>query len=220
MIIYILRHGTTEWNNIHRIQGNSDIMLDDLGRKMAVQTGEYIRNSGIHFDKVFSSPLKRAYETAELVGGGDITVDQRLRELDFGRQEGQLVEDMLGDESVPFRFFRPAPEKYDAAMKAEERGESLTALCERAAEFLKEKIEQADYGTVLIAGHGALNKALLMHIRGEKDIAGFWGDGLSRNCGMDIVSYERGTGRYSILSSDNVFYDTSLLAQTTNLLHE
>ena len=119
MIIYILRHGTTEWNNIHRIQGNSDIMLDDLGRKMAVQTGEYIRNSGIHFDKVFSSPLKRAYETAELVGGGDITVDRRLRELDFGRQEGQLVEDMLGDESVPFRFFRPAPEKYDAAMKAE-----------------------------------------------------------------------------------------------------
>ena len=221
LIIYILRHGTTEWNNMHRIQGNSDTVLDDLGREMAVQTGEYFKENGIRFDRVFASPLKRAYETATIVAESEITVDQRLRELDFGRQEGQIVEEMLLDDGVPFKYFRKAPDKYDEAMKTEERGESLTQLCERAADFLRDRIEKGgDYETVLIAGHGALNKALLMHIRGEKDMAAFWGEGLSPNCGAEIVEYDERSGSYSIISSNNVFYDKSLLEQTSSLLKE
>lgn len=67
MKIYILRHGTTEWNNKHLIQGQTDIHLDEFGKIMAKATGEGLKNEGIHFDKVYSSPLSRACETARII---------------------------------------------------------------------------------------------------------------------------------------------------------
>ena len=72
MIIYILRHGTTEWNRDHKIQGSTDILLDDVGREMARQTGLSLRDKGIKFDVVYSSPLKRAYQTALMVSRPNI----------------------------------------------------------------------------------------------------------------------------------------------------
>lgn len=67
MKIYILRHGTTEWNNKHLIQGQTDIHLDEFGKIMAKATGEGLKSEGIHFDKVYSSPLSRACETARII---------------------------------------------------------------------------------------------------------------------------------------------------------
>ena len=250
MLIYILRHGTTEWNNEHKIQGRTDIMLDDMGREMARQTGVRLAEQGVKFDAVYSSPLKRAYETACLVSGADdgvlheakgrkethIITDKRLRELSFGRQEGQKVEAMMYDVSVPFRFFKSEPDKYDELTIHDSDTESLTTLCERAAEFLKEKIEgtatvggesstvgeqdrhAADDRKILISGHGALNKALLMHIRGCKSMPDFWGDGLQPNCGIDIVRFDEVTRKYEILRSNKTYYDDSIKAKITQLL--
>ena len=126
MLIYIVRHGTTEWNSEHKIQGRTDIMLDSLGREMARQTGERFKELGITFDRIYSSPLKRAYETARLIADPEyrqdpesteieksdkIIIDKRLRELSFGRQEGQHVESMMLDITVPFRYFKSNPDK-------------------------------------------------------------------------------------------------------------
>ena len=234
MLIYILRHGTTEWNSLHKIQGRTDILLDDLGREMARQTGERLKERGIRFDKVYSSPLKRAYETAVLAAcvenpEEDIITDKRLRELSFGRQEGQKVEGMMYDVSVPFRYFKSAPDKYDELTIHDSDTESLTTLCERAAEFLTEKVERAvDFDgaaseetaerTILISGHGALNKALLMHIRGNAPMPDFWGDGLQPNCGIDIVRYDETSGKYEILKSNKTYYDENLKNRITQLL--
>ena len=63
MQIYLLRHGTTEWNSEHRIQGHTDIPLDSIGLKMAEETGKALHDMGIAFDLVYSSPLSRAIET-------------------------------------------------------------------------------------------------------------------------------------------------------------
>ena len=229
LIIYILRHGTTEWNREHRIQGATDIMLDSTGREMAYQTGKKIAELGINFNKVYSSPLKRAYETAELVSGiknkdgeeSGIIVDSRLRELCFGRQEGQKVEGMMYDVSVPFRYFKSAPDKYDELTENDDDIESLTALCRRAGEFLAEKIENVKHGSednILISGHGALNKALLMHIRGTDNMPDFWGSGLQPNCGIDIARYDEVSGRYEIIAENKTFYDSNLKDRITQLL--
>ncbi len=223
-------------------------MLDDMGREMARQTGKRLAEQGVKFDAVYSSPLKRAYETACLVSGADdsvlheakgrketdIITDKRLRELSFGRQEGQKVEAMMYDVSVPFRFFKSEPDKYDELTIHDSDTESLTTLCERAAEFLKEKIEgtsgegtaaarerdrhAADDRKILISGHGALNKALLMHIRGCKSMPDFWGDGLQPNCGIDIVRFDEVTRKYEILRSNKTYYDDSIKAKITQLL--
>lgn len=233
-----MRHGTTEWNSEHKIQGRTDIMLDSLGREMARQTGEKLREMGIIFDRVYSSPLKRAYETARLIVNPEyrqdpesteieksdkIITDKRLRELSFGRQEGQHVESMMLDITVPFRYFKSDPDKYDELTIHDSDTESLSTLCERAAEFLKKNIEStgenaADEERVLISGHGALNKALLMNIRRMPGMHSFWGDGLQPNCGIDVVRFDPETKKYEILESNRIYYDEKLKSMITQLL--
>ena len=243
MEIYILRHGTTEWNSEHRIQGNTDIALDQLGLEMARQTGLAFREKGITFDRVYASPLKRAFETARLVAGDDaeIVTDDRLRELCFGTQEGRFVEEMERNVDVPFRFFKKKPSEYDRLAKMDPSMESLTELCERTADFLTEVVETLpkdvetlpedvetlpeDVETlpekverILIAAHGVCNKGLLMHIRGEKDMDRFWGPGLQANCGVSRVTFDWETREYTVEAESEIYYDEKLLEQISSLL--
>ena len=64
-MIYIVRHGETDWNKEHRIQGHIDIPLNDKGRQDALNAKKKLKN--VKFDVVFSSPLQRAYETAKII---------------------------------------------------------------------------------------------------------------------------------------------------------
>nr|WP_330419241.1 histidine phosphatase family protein [Lachnospira eligens] len=61
-MLYIMRHGKTDWNACHKLQGRTDIPLNDEGRMMAAEAGE--KYADIHFDECYSSPLARAKETA------------------------------------------------------------------------------------------------------------------------------------------------------------
>ena len=78
MELYIVRHGETLWNREKRLQGREDIELSENGRKVARLTGEALMDTRI--DKIFSSPLKRAYETACLIRNG--------RDIDIERMTG------------------------------------------------------------------------------------------------------------------------------------
>ena len=64
MLVYFFRHGETEWNNLGKINGLSDIALSQSGREKTYIVKKEI--SKISFDKVYSSPLSRAVETAEI----------------------------------------------------------------------------------------------------------------------------------------------------------
>ena len=73
MLLYFIRHGQTDWNKDMRMQGQSDIPLNENGRKSAIEAGKTLAST--HIDLAFSSPLKRAKETAELVlAGRDIPI--------------------------------------------------------------------------------------------------------------------------------------------------
>ena len=63
-MLYIMRHGKTDWNARHLLQGHTDIPLNEEGRKMAEDAREKYRD--LHFDLCYCSPLSRAWETAEL----------------------------------------------------------------------------------------------------------------------------------------------------------
>ena len=67
MIIYLFRHGETDWNKERRLQGHSDIPLNEFGRELAVKTAAALKEKGITFDRAFCSPLNRAFETAEII---------------------------------------------------------------------------------------------------------------------------------------------------------
>lgn len=101
MILYIVRHGETEWNKMGKIQGKTDISLSEDGRKLAQKTADGLKN--IKFDYIFSSPLERAYETACIIKGDrdiEIVKDERLIEVGFGLYEGTVVDERKGSLSL------------------------------------------------------------------------------------------------------------------------
>lgn len=239
MKIYLLRHGTTDWNAARRIQGQTDIPLDAEGERIAKLTGEALAAEGITFSHVFSSPLRRAYRTAQLAApGAEILTDPRITELNFGAFEGLSVEEMQNDAHCAFRFFRADPFLYNEEIRKlhasdpENECETLTALCARTESFIRERIDplvRAEAGAtasgtpagisktgptagptssaapantnILISGHGAMNRGLMMYFRNTKDLRAFWGRGLQANCGIFLIEA-------SVSASGEVLYHT------------
>ena len=93
--LLLIRHGLTEWNTSGKLQGHSDIELSDEGRAQAeALRGRLgaLERGGLRIDRVVSSPLKRAYQTARIaLPGRDIRHDERLKELNFGAFEGHTL---------------------------------------------------------------------------------------------------------------------------------
>ena len=176
-MLYIMRHGMTDWNAIHKLQGRTDIPLNEEGREMARKAHDEYED--VHFDICFCSPLKRARETAGLVvGDRDIQIveDDRLKEMSFGICEGTL-DYLTNTENIIYPLFGD-PENYN---DPPEEAESIEQLCSRTGEFLREKVipllnEGKD---VLIVGHGAMNSSMIMQIKKlpKKD---FWAAGLAK----------------------------------------
>lgn len=178
------------WNQAGLLQGREDIELNEEGREVAGRAGEALEQ--VLFDVIYSSPLIRAYETACLIRGHrniPIIRDDRLKELCFGVNEGKNFKELLADESDPFHYFFDRPELY----RAPEGGEDFEEISVRAAQFMREVIEpQADkYKRIMIVAHGALNKALLRHIR-QNPLCDYWAGGLQKNCSAAVVIYEQG----------------------------
>lgn len=184
-----------------RLQGREDIELSENGRKVARLTGEALMDTRI--DKIFSSPLKRAYETACLIRNGrdiDIETDDRLRELSFGHFEGQNFSELIKDETLTFRYFFKQPELYVPADDAE----TLPHLIARAGDFMQDKIEPLANSCerVMIVAHGALNKGIMSYIK-KHEIKDFWSGGLQQNCNVMIVDYT--DGEYRIVDETKLF---------------
>ena len=96
-MIYIVRHGQTDWNVLHKIQGKMDICLNDKGREQAEIIKEELNNTPIDF--IICSPLSRAKETAEIINRErnlPIIYDDRVQERNFGEFEGKYVSDVEG----------------------------------------------------------------------------------------------------------------------------
>jgi probable phosphoglycerate mutase len=173
-----MRHGKTEWNIKHKLQGRTDIPLNDEGRRMAENAGkEY---ADVHFDVCYCSPLIRAKETAEIVLKGrniPIIFDERLVEMSFGVYEG--IENSFEVPDCPINVLFKEPEKYVTPV---ENAESLDALYSRTGEFIKEVVEpQLQQGKdILIVGHGAMNSSIVCQIKGIP-VERFWSAGIE-NC--------------------------------------
>ena len=110
-MLYIMRHGRTDWNVRHKLQGRTDIPLNDEGRMMAAEAGE--KYADIHFDECYSSPLARAKETAEIFlkgRGVPVYTDDRLVEMGFGIYEG--IENSFAIKDCPINSLFKNPEDY------------------------------------------------------------------------------------------------------------
>lgn len=177
-MLYIMRHGKTDWNVRRRLQGRTDIPLNDDGRSMAEKArNEYM---DVHFDVCYCSPLIRAKETAEILLKGrniPIITDDRLLEMSFGVYEG--IENSFQIPDCPINVLFKEPEKYTVPA---ENAESLEELYSRTGSFLKEVVEPQlqDGKDILIVGHGAMNSSIICQVR-NIPVEKFWSAGID-NC--------------------------------------
>ncbi|MGN0682755.1 MAG: histidine phosphatase family protein [Oscillospiraceae bacterium] len=177
-MLYIMRHGKTDWNAVHRLQGRTDVPLNDEGRAMARAAA--LEYKDVHFDICYCSPLIRARETAEILLSGrsvPIITDERLVEMCFGEYEG--VENCFEIPDCPIVTLFKEPQNYTAPVSG---AESLNELYARTGEFLREVVQPllAEGKDVLIVGHGAMNCAILCQVK-NIPLKDFWKAGID-NC--------------------------------------
>jgi len=203
MRIYLIRHGETPWNKEKRLQGRTDIPLNEYGLELGKITAEGLKD--VKFDAVFSSPLIRAVQTAQCIVGNEnieIVTDDRLTEMNFGESEGDLLPDIYGDENHPANVLLNKPHLY----KSTPKGENFEDVIKRTGEFLKEVILPIEkkYNTILITGHGAMIRCLIRNIE-PRPIETFWTDSIQKNCSVNIIDLV--DGKFNIVEEGKLFYD-------------
>ena len=136
-----MRHGKTDWNLRHKLQGKTDIPLNDMGRQMASDACE--RYKDVHFDVCYCSPLTRARDTAELVLKGrniPIIIDERLAEMGFGIYEG--IEEVFEKPECPVRVLFFNPDQYVAVNGAESLEDLRPEAVTKESKGIRQKKER------------------------------------------------------------------------------
>ena len=147
--LYLARHGETDWNALHRLQGWTDRPLNETGRRQAVELADTLK--GIRLDAIYSSTLSRSRDTARAVAGSTMTVKSLdgLRERNYGHFQG-------GSDTAP-EYLRRSNDWTDRL----DDGESLNQLLARSRESLTQIRREHPSGTVLIVAHRITNQMLL-----------------------------------------------------------
>lgn len=152
MDILVTRHGQTDWNLLGKIQGKTDIELNNTGKKQAEETGNLIKNEEINL--IITSPLKRARETAQIINknfNAIILEDDRLMERGFGKCEG-----LTKEERNNLKIQNPEVEyiwNYNKNVDFNEI-EKMHDFSKRIYEFLDEIVEKYKDKKILLVTHG------------------------------------------------------------------
>jgi uncharacterized phosphatase len=155
-LLYLVRHGETDWNRQRRIQGATDIPLNELGRTQAREAAGLLARR--RFDAVYSSPLQRAFDTgaiiADRLGLDAPTIAPRMIERSYGEAEGMTFDEV----EASFPDGAPVPGR-----------ESRTALRERVEATLLSLAHDNPGRSLVVATHGAVIRAIVNHVAPEED---------------------------------------------------
>lgn len=190
--IILIRHGESKLNVEGVYYGILNPELTEKGKEQAKKTREILKN--ISYEKIYTSDLKRAIETAEIVNYKEleISIDEELRELNFGIFEGRSYEELL--------------EKYPEELKKSQKnwenynyitGESVLELQKRTINFIEKKID-LEKDTVLVTHWGVINTILSHYF--SNGLESYWKFSV-KNGGVVIIEFSEG---YPILKGLNI----------------
>ena len=161
-LFYLLRHGETKWNAENRICGRSDVPLSEAGRRQAKRLAERLKP--ISFDTLYSSPLKRAIDTARFISeriGLEPVLDDRLVELDYGQWEGKTLQEIIKNDPKTFRAWQADPGRV-----APPGGESGLEVQQRVVPFLDSLAAKHRKGHVAVVFHKTVCRLSICHVLG------------------------------------------------------
>jgi probable phosphoglycerate mutase len=160
--IYIIRHGTTDWNTSGRIQGHLDPPLNATGRWQAQLVSQ--RLTGLGATALYSSDLQRAYETAQIIGrtvGLRVVQKIGLREMHFGRWQGWTSQQIRERDPAGYAARRADP--YDVPPPG---GETWRRFYDRAVRALEEVLTTTAAEQIIVVTHSGVCTALGLRAQG------------------------------------------------------
>ncbi|MDQ0151029.1 histidine phosphatase family protein [Eubacterium multiforme] len=163
--VYLTRHGQTEWNLEKRLQGHGNSPLTEFGLNRAKELSK--RMADIKIDKIYTSPIERAYKTACIVRGDkdiEIKTHEGLKEMNFGDYEGQITEEVMKENPD---WDISAIMRGNLEMRAP-NGETLGEVRERVNSAMKDILKESEDKSILIVGHGITLKAILAFFNDEE----------------------------------------------------
>jgi len=159
-VLYLARHGETEWNALGRLQGANDVPLNERGREQALALGAALSREGIV--RVTASDLSRARQTGEVVarrlGVRELAIDPELRERSFGPFEGLTRLECEARFPEQWRAWR-------ASSVAPPGAEETSLVVARMKRALLRCFDRG--GPLLVVSHGAAMRLVLSELTGE-----------------------------------------------------
>ncbi|XTZ18616.1 histidine phosphatase family protein [Micromonospora echinospora] len=147
--LIVWRHGNTDWNNARRVQGQTDVPLNERGREQALAAAPLL--AALRPDAIVASDLSRAADTAAALAGLTglpVRTDPRLRERYFGQWQGLLLDEVV--ERFPAEYARWRAGDPDPGAGVE----SLDDLGKRVGSGFQAAVDAVPGGTVVVATHG------------------------------------------------------------------
>ncbi len=166
--IILVRHGETEWNRQEIFRGRIDIELNETGAKQTALLAEYL--SRIEIAAIYSSPLRRALKTAEMVASYhklEVSIAPGLIDFDYGKWQGLPHQEVKDSYQELYAEWLRNPHRVKMP-----GGESLSDVRRRALSIVDSIISQYK-GTVALVSHRVVNKVLICALLGL-DNAHFW----------------------------------------------
>jgi len=180
--VLLTRHGESTFNAQSRVQGRSDAAeLTDQGRQMAVATGQLLQGVGV--DHIYVSPLRRAQETAQLLGlvGVPITPTPDLLEIDLPEWEGLPQAEVRNRFPQDYHYWRCDPDRFVMAGRY-----PVLELVNQAAQFWQAVLPKHPGQTLLVVGHATINRMLLVQLLGLQPAHYFRLQ--QSNCGLTVLN--------------------------------
>jgi len=200
--VVLVRHGETEWNRVERFRGRTDIELNETGRQQARAVAQ--RLSSWQMEAIYSSPLKRALQTARPIAqacGLKVQALDPIIDIDYGDCAGLSPEEFSTTHPDLFEKWRDAPQ----GMRFP-RGESLDDVRRRAWPAVEEVCATHEDGTVILLSHVVVNRVLICAALGVGN-SSFWKIGQD-NAAINII--EAGQGGYRLLLLNDTCHLESL----------
>lgn len=155
--LFLLRHGETAWNEERRVMGRQEIPLNRKGIFQVRRIARILPR--LNIDAIYSSPLKRALETARILAEGNsvpIKIDPDLTEFAFGRWEGHRFDELIRDKA--YHRFLKAP-----LQTAVPGGETIRDVQKRGLGVMRRAAREFPKGRLLFVSHGDVIRAIICH---------------------------------------------------------